>query len=70
MQFWKLIAKDGKATLTCIEDSGRKPIITQEIESTDFPLDEVEVWVERGGFPADNSDGFVEAMVAMLPSER
>ncbi len=65
MQFWKLEVKDGKGTLTCRADSGRKPAITQEIEFTDFPLDEVEIWVERGSV-----DGVNECMIAMLPSER
>lgn len=65
MQFWKLTVTDGKAVLTCKADSGYAPAITQNIEFTDFPLDEVEVWVERGSV-----DGVNECMVAMLPSER
>lgn len=73
MQFWKLEVVDAekerasgmkKAILTCIEDSGRKPVITQEIEFTDFPLSEVEIWVERGSV-----DGVNETFVAMLKSE-
>ena len=65
MQFWKLTVKDGKGTLTCVPDSGRKAVITQEIAFTDFTLPEVEVWVERGSV-----DGRTTCMVAMLPSER
>jgi hypothetical protein len=67
-QFWKLTVVDGRGTLTCVEDSGRPPVIVQEIEFTDFPLDEVEVWVERGGVPTDQ--GWLVALVAMLPNER
>jgi hypothetical protein len=59
---------DGRGTLTCVEDSGRVPLISQEIEFTDIPLDEVEVWVERGSVPTRG--GWLEALVAMLPSER
>lgn len=47
IQFWKLVAKDGKATLTCREDSGIPPAITQEIEFTTFPDGEVELWFEN-----------------------
>lgn len=68
IQFWKLEVKDGKGVLTCVEDTGRKPVIRQEIEFTDFPLDEVEIWVEYGGFETEN--GIQTAFVAMLPSER
>jgi hypothetical protein len=68
MQFWKLAVADGRSTLTCVEDSGREPVIVQQIDFTDFPLDEVEVWVERGGVPT--TGGWLEALVAMLPSER
>jgi hypothetical protein len=64
MQFWKLEVVDGKGVLTCVEDSGRKPVIRQEIEFTDFPLSEVEIWVERGSV-----DGVTETLVAMLKSE-
>jgi hypothetical protein len=69
IQFWKLEVRDNKGVLTCIEDLGRKPVIVQNIEYTDFPLDEIEVWVERGCFPSSEED-LVEAMVAYLPSER
>jgi hypothetical protein len=68
MQFWKLTVVDARGTLTCVEDSGRVPLISQEIEFTDFPLDVVEVWVERGSVPTRG--GWLEALVALLPSER
>lgn len=69
MQFWKLSVKDKKATLTCVEDSGLDPVITQEIEYTDFPLEEVDIWVERSGVPG-RGGRLEESMVMMLPSER
>lgn len=65
MQFWKLEKTGNSAVLTCVEDTGYAPAITQKIEFTDFPLDSIEVWVERGSI-----DGETECMVAMLPSER
>jgi hypothetical protein len=68
VQFWKLTVADGKGTLTCVEDTGRPPVIAQEIEYTDFPLDEVEVWVERGSALTDQ--GWLIALVVMLSSER
>lgn len=68
MQFWKLRVKEGKAILTCVADSGHPPAIMQVIEFTDFPLERVEIWVERSGFM--NGDNFVEKMIAMLPGER
>jgi hypothetical protein len=70
MQFWKLKKEGSSAVLTCRADSGHKPAITQKIEFTDFPLNEIEIWVERGGIPANNEQGYEEAMVAMLPGER
>ena len=63
MQFWTLTVKDNSATLICERDTD-DVAITQEIEYTDFPLDEIKVWVEKGW-----TDGR-EVMVAMLPSER
>lgn len=48
MQFWNLKKNDnGGATLTCSRDKG-DVAITQEIECTDFPLDEIDIWVSRG----------------------
>jgi len=57
MQFWKLKVnlKEGTAVLTCREDDGIPPVITQKIEYTDFEMEEVDVWVQNG--------------VALLPSE-
>lgn len=61
IQFWKLTVRaDKSAILEVRADSGRKPAITQEFTYTDFPLDSIEIWVERGG----------DHLVGMLPSER
>jgi uncharacterized protein DUF6876 len=60
-QIWilKVDREAKKGVLTCIADDGWPPAITQEIEYTDFPLDEIKLYVERG-----------EEMTLMLPSER
>ena len=47
MQFWNLKVTGTTAVLTCVEDSGLPPVITQEIEYTDFPFD-IDIWVENG----------------------
>ena len=49
LQFWKLTVKDNTALLTANADSGVKPFVTQEIEYTDFPLDEIEIWAGFDG---------------------
>lgn len=60
-QIWILKKTGSKAVLTCREDYSEKepdkykPIITQHIDYTDFPLDEIKIYV------IDN--------VALLPSE-
>lgn len=64
-QLWTLSVKDGKAVLTCQEDAGVPPAITQQIEHTDFPLEEVKLYCERGSI-----DGINESYVLMLPGER
>jgi hypothetical protein len=46
------------ATLYGYEDSDKPPVITQKIEFTDFPLEEIKLFVERG-----------EELVLLLPSE-
>ena len=53
-QFWTLKVKDGKGTLT-VERDRDDIAFKQDIEYTDFPLNEVRIWVESG--------------VALLPSE-
>lgn len=57
-QLWILTVDLDKhtAVLTCASDSGVPPLITQEIEFTDFPLAEIKMYVEHD--------------VLCLPSER
>ena len=45
-QIWilKVDREAKKGVLTCIADDGWPPAITQEIEYTDFPLDEITLW--------------------------
>ena len=56
-QVWELkqLRKDLTWQLTCREDTGQKPVITQSIEYSDFPLDYIKIWVID--------------KVALLPSE-
>jgi len=67
-QLWELTveatAKGRKATLTCRADSDVKPVVTQEIEYTDFPLPSIKLYVEAGAV------GDTACKVLMLPSER
>jgi len=46
-QIWELtqLRKDLTWLLTCREDTGRKPIISQLIEYSDFPIDNIKIWV-------------------------
>ena len=67
MQFWTLTVKNGSADLICERDAG-DIAIRQEIPYTDFPLDSIKVWLERGMAMIDGEERMV--MVAMLPSER
>ena len=56
-QIWilKRLKRDLSWELTCREDSGKNPIITQTIKFSDFPLEEIKIWVI--------------AKVCLLPSE-
>ena len=56
-QVWELrqLKKDLTWQLTCRADTDKKPLITQVIEYSDFPIDYIKIWV------IDN--------VALLPSE-
>lgn len=64
-QVWRLKVNTtiGDAVLTC--DDGGKPgdvhdiLYSEHIHFTDFPLDEIELWVEQGG----------DGTVILLPSE-
>ena len=46
-QIWELnrLKLDLTWQLTCREDTGKKPLIRQSIEYSDFPLDYVKIWV-------------------------
>lgn len=46
-QIWELqqLRKDLTWLLTCKEDTNRKPLISQYIEFSDFPLDYIRIWV-------------------------
>lgn len=46
-QVWELkhLMKDLTWQLTCREDTGKKPVIAQSIEYSDFPLDYIKIWV-------------------------
>ena len=54
-QVWKLKVKDNKGVLEMREDSDLPVVVRQEYGYTDFPLDEIEIWVVDG--------------VVLLPSE-
>jgi len=61
IQFWRLqVNADRSAVLEVARDDG-DVAFRQQIEFTDFPLDEQKIWVAPGG-PE-------ETYVAMLPSE-
>jgi len=60
MQFWTLrVNTDKSAVLTCVADYGEPPVITQDIEWTDFPLPEIQIWI----------GGEDKTKIALLPSE-
>ena len=46
-QIWELkqLRKDLSWLLTCKEDTHKKPIISQSIEFSDFPIDYIRIWV-------------------------
>ena len=56
-QIWELkqLRKDLTWQLTCREDRGKKPLVVQSIEYSDFPIDYLKIWVID--------------KVALLPSE-
>lgn len=57
-QSWKLKRQRANVfTLICTDGNGNK-LAHSEIRFSDFPLDEIEIWVEKG-----------ERDVALLPSE-
>jgi len=56
-QIWELqrLKKDLSWLLTCKEDTHMKPLISQAIEFSDFPIDYIKIWVIGS--------------IALLPSE-
>ena len=61
-QFWKLqVHADKTATLICQEDSDIEPVVTQQIEFTDFDLPEIRLYCMPVG------DGVRHTI--LLPSE-
>ncbi len=51
MSFWKLaVHEDRSAELTARADSGEPAFITQTIPWTDFPLDDLDIWVAANEF--------------------
>ncbi len=59
-QLWTLTVKDREGILECREDSDTKPIITQKIPYTDFPLEKIDLYCN----PLDATN-----RVIYLPSE-
>ena len=48
IHFWNLAVKpDYTATLEAIADSGEQPFLQQQIEFTDFPLEEIDIWAKN-----------------------
>jgi len=68
-QVWKFVCNTELhlGNMTC-EDGNGNELVRQEIEYTDFPLDELTLWAELGGY--GSMDNWTEAMVLMVPSER
>ncbi len=50
LHFWRLeVAEDGSAVLSARADSGQRPFVVQRVPFTDFPLDEIDLWVGYDG---------------------
>ncbi|MBE7380478.1 MAG: hypothetical protein F6J95_003575 [Leptolyngbya sp. SIO1E4] len=62
-QTWELLVDENRrATLTC-EDGNRVSVFTKVIQFTDFPLEEIKLWVEYGEIEGANKP------IVLLPSE-
>ena len=49
-QLWKLkVNADKSAVVTCQADSNTPNLVSQKIDSTDFPMDEIKLYVEGEG---------------------
>ena len=49
LQFWRLEVQDESGVLTARADDGVEPFVRQEIEHTDFPLEQVDIWAGYDG---------------------
>jgi hypothetical protein len=58
-QLWKLEVDGNKGVLFCYPDSDQPYVVRQEIEFTDFPLNEISFYLQKGS----------DCKVLMLPSE-
>lgn len=47
-QVWTLTVTGMKAVLTMVEDTGQPVLVRQDIPFTDFPLDEIVLWLIEG----------------------
>ena len=64
-QVWTLKVENRKGVLICGDGDDTPPLVTQEIPYTDFPLDEISLFLEDGSL-----DGVNVHRILMLPSER
>jgi uncharacterized protein DUF6876 len=64
-QIWTLKVQDRKGVLICGDGDDTPPFVTQEIPYTDFPLDEITLYLEDGSVDGTHFD-----RILMLPSER
>ena len=49
LHFWTLTVTGTAATLVCVADLGKKPVVRQDIPFTDFPLDEITIYCGNDG---------------------
>ena len=69
-QVWKFVCDtDSKRGVLTCEDGNNNELARQNIDHTDFPLDELTLWCELGGYGTSAED-WTPAMVLMVPSER
>jgi hypothetical protein len=64
-QMWTLKVENRQAVLTCGDGDDTPPFVTQKIPYTDFPLDEITLYLEDGSLDGEHLD-----RILMLPSER
>lgn len=50
LHFWRLeVAEDNSAVLSARADSGERPFLLQRVPFTDFPIDQIDLWVAFDG---------------------